>query len=345
MPNEKQSPYDFSIAPGVWGKKDVFVNYYMIEDSETDSWFLVDAGLRWSVPKIKAMANYLFGEDSKPAGIILTHGHFDHVGALHTLAKEWAVPIYAHRLEIPYLTGKSSYPPADPTVGGGMMSAMSWMYPKGPIDIHQFLHVLPDNNSIPGLSDWQYIHTPGHAPGHISLFRESDKVLIAGDAVVTTQQESIYYALSYKKKLSGPPKYFTCNWQAAKISIMKLTALDPEIIATGHGEPMKGEEMRSALSTLSKNFEHSALPARGRYLKEPAITSEKGVVFVPPAEALPVLKLLGVSLVLLSVAFILQQSKRKPDKSDVKNIIKKLKKASQRYQKVNHKLANLQSKF
>ncbi|SKC82350.1 MBL fold metallo-hydrolase [Ohtaekwangia koreensis] len=322
----KPSAYDYSIAPGVWGKKDVFVNYYFIQDSETKAWFLVDAGLKWSAPRIKAMARDLFGEGSKPAGIILTHGHFDHVGALHTLAQEWSVPIYAHTLELPYLTGKSSYPPADPTVGGGLMSSMSWMYPKGPIDIQPYIQPLLDNsdNVIPGLSGWRYIHTPGHSPGHISLFRESDKVLIAGDAVVTTRPESALYALSYKKQLSGPPKYFTCNWASAKISVLKLAALDPQIIATGHGEPMQGEEMQLALQRLSTRFEKLAQPEHGRYVNEPAVTDETGVVYLPPAveTSYPTaLKVVGISLAVLSVGFLIyyQAKKRAERKSSIGN--------------------------
>ena len=53
-----------------------------------------------------------------PAAVLLTHGHFDHVGALKELADQWDAPIYAHGLEHPYLDGRSSYPPPDPTVGG-----------------------------------------------------------------------------------------------------------------------------------------------------------------------------------------------------------------------------------
>ena len=45
------------------------------------------------------------------------------------------MPIYAHELELPYLTGRSPYPPPDPTVGGGLMADLSWMYPRGPIDL------------------------------------------------------------------------------------------------------------------------------------------------------------------------------------------------------------------
>jgi glyoxylase-like metal-dependent hydrolase (beta-lactamase superfamily II) len=323
MSHEKQQPaYDFEIAPGVWGKKEVFVNFYMIQNQETKAWFLVDAGLSWSAGKIKAMASALFGEESKPEAIILTHGHFDHTGALETLAAEWNVRVYAHYLELPYLTGKSAYPPADPTVGGGVMSSLSWIYPKGPVNVKNYIHALPDDNTIPGLDEWKYIHTPGHSPGHISLFRQSDKVLIAGDAVVTTKPESALYALSYMKSLSGPPKYLTCNWASAKISVLKLAALDPEVIATGHGVPMRGAEMRSALHTLSGKFESMATPKQGRYKNEPAITDETGIVYLPPAaKTLPgIAKALGISIAVFGIGYLVFQFSKKD--SSVKNLVK-----------------------
>lgn len=312
----------FSVAPGVWGRKDLFVNFYMIQDQKSGAWALVDAGLKWSASKIRAMASELFGEGSRPTAIILTHGHFDHVGALPALIEEWNIPVYAHPLEVPYLTGQSSYPPPDPTVGGGLMAAMSWMYPKGPIDVQDYVRPLPNNNSIPGLSDWKYIHTPGHAPGHISLFRESDRVLIAGDAFVTTKAESAMYALSSMKHLSGPPKYFTCNWASAELSVIKLAALDPEVAATGHGKTMRGEELRGALKKLSTHFKTVALPAEGRYLNEPAVTNEQGVLFLPPpTEKLSSLaKIVGLSIAVASVALLIYQQARHKNGSEPKRL-------------------------
>lgn len=302
----------FSVAPGVWGRKDLFVNYYMIQDQTTGAWALVDAGLKWSAPKIRHMAEELFGEGSKPTAIILTHGHFDHVGALATLIDEWNVPVYAHSLETPYLTGQSAYPPPDPTVGGGLMSSMSWMYPRGPINVKDFVRKLPNDNSIPGLTDWKYIHTPGHSPGHISLFRESDRVLIAGDAFVTTKAESAVFALSGIKHVSGPPKYFTCNWASAELSVIKLSALDPEVAATGHGVCMRGEELRGALKNLSTHFKAVAVPEEGRYVNEPAVTNEQGVMFLPPAteKMTRLAKVLGISIALASIALLIYQQTR-----------------------------------
>jgi glyoxylase-like metal-dependent hydrolase (beta-lactamase superfamily II) len=313
---KQTSPDVFSVARGVWGKKDLLVNYYFIQDHDSMTWALVDAGFKWSASRIKSTAEELFGADNPPVAIILTHGHFDHVGSLAKLAHEWGVQVYAHTLEVPFLTGKSSYPPADPTVGGGMMTTLSWMYPKGPIDIQEHLQALPSDNTIPGFPEWKYIHTPGHSPGHISLFRESDKVLIAGDAFVTTQSESAINALTYRKHLSGPPKYLTCNWASAKISVLKLAALDPEIVATGHGYPMFGQEMRNALHTLSRRFDVLAQPAKGRYVNEPAVTDETGVLYVPRStQTVPdAVKVVAISIAVLSIGFLIyRQLKGKPE--------------------------------
>jgi glyoxylase-like metal-dependent hydrolase (beta-lactamase superfamily II) len=310
---EQTLSHSFTVAPGVWGRKDAFVNYYMIQDQTSGSWALIDAGLKWSAPTIRNMAKEIFGEGSRPSAIILTHGHFDHVGAVKTLAKEWGVPVYAHELELPYLTGRSSYPPPDPSVGGGMMASMSFLYPTGPIDLEDTVQKLPGDNTIPGLPEWKFIHTPGHAPGHISLFRETDKVLIAGDAFVTTIAESAIYALTHLSHLSGPPKYLTCNWASAKLSVIKLAALAPEVVATGHGKPMRGEEMRFELNNLSRHFDRLAVPAQGRYVNEPALADEEGVQYVPPAtEKIPMLvKSLGVSLALISIGWLVYSQVRK----------------------------------
>jgi glyoxylase-like metal-dependent hydrolase (beta-lactamase superfamily II) len=304
----------FNVAPGVWGLKDVFVNVYMILNPFDGSWVLVDTGLKWSTTKIKKMAKQLFGENSIPSSIILTHGHFDHIGSLKKLTEEWNVPVFAHNLEVPFLTGKSSYPPPDPSVGGGLMSLVSFLYPISPINIRNNLNVLPENGGVPGLPEWKYIHTPGHAPGHISLFRESDNVLIAGDAFVTSKAESVFSVMLQTKKLSGPPKYFTYDWTLAKESVKTLMQLEPEIVASGHGAPMQGNELSESLHYLSKHFYQMAVPSGGRYVNEPAITNATGLVYIPPDNinytALTI-KVLGVTLITaLTCALLIKENKK-----------------------------------
>lgn len=273
----------YNVSPGVWGMKILFVNIYIIAsgDDEGNNWILVDAGLKGSGAKIMRMAEDIFGKGTKPSAIVLTHGHFDHVGALDELLEVWNFPVYAHYLELPYLKGISSYPPPDPMVGGGLMSLMSFTFPKKPQNLGKSVHRIPVSNVISELPDWQFIHVPGHAPGQVALFRESDRTLISADAFVTTKQESAFSVITQKHILSGPPKYFTIDWVAAKESVQKLLQLKPLAAATGHGYPMYGKELTDSLTNLVENFEEEAVPTYGRYVKEPARTNKNGVQYIP----------------------------------------------------------------
>jgi glyoxylase-like metal-dependent hydrolase (beta-lactamase superfamily II) len=305
MEKTKQGLDMFTVAPGVFGLKDTFVNMYMIADEDNvDNWILLDAGLKWSAPKIKKMAAMIFGEESRPKCIVLTHGHFDHVGSVRKLAEEWSVPVYAHYMEEPYLTGKSSYPPPDPTVGGGMMASMSFMYPRGPINIEERLLILDDDGKIPFLKDWKFIHTPGHSPGHISLWRDKDKLLISGDAFVSTKAESASAIMFEKKEINGPPKYLTTDWDMAARSVQRLASLEPEIIATGHGKPMAGPTVLDELHDLVRNFAQKAKPAHGRYVDEPVVANENGVLYVPPRKGVSRTTLLGIAVAAIAVIAI-----------------------------------------
>ncbi len=144
---------------------------------------------------------------------------------LEDLASEWDVPVYAHPLEHPYLDGTASYPPPDPSVGGGLMLLTSPLFPRGPVNVAARFRPLPPDGSVPGMPTWRWIHTPGHAPGHVSLWREADRTLIAGDAFVTTRQESVYAALT--QELHGPPMYYTSDWEKARESLRRLAPLEP----------------------------------------------------------------------------------------------------------------------
>jgi glyoxylase-like metal-dependent hydrolase (beta-lactamase superfamily II) len=107
---------------------------------------------------------------------------------------------------------------------------------------------------------WRWIHTPGHTPGHISLWRAEDAALIVGDAFVTTRQESLYSALTQRPEMHGPPMYFTPDWRAAGDSVRRLARLQPDLIVTGHGRAMEGPRMRKALWRLADRFEEIAIP-------------------------------------------------------------------------------------
>ncbi|MCU1386046.1 MAG: beta-lactamase domain protein [Acidobacteria bacterium] len=258
------------------------VNVYFVRDRVSGGWVLVDTGMHGYTNIIRRTAARLFRRP--PQAILLTHGHFDHVGTVAQLAEAWAVPVYAHPLELPYLTGRSKYPPPDPTVGGGAQAWMSPLYSRGPIDLGARVTELPINGVVPWLPEWKWLLTAGHAPGHVSFFRDTDRVMIAGDAVVTTRQESLFNVLLQRRVVSRPPAYFTPDWDTAGRSVRTIAALEPNVLATGHGQAMRGSSMRRELHDLADRFE-DAIPSTGRYVDRPAVMDRDGLVHVPPARS------------------------------------------------------------
>jgi glyoxylase-like metal-dependent hydrolase (beta-lactamase superfamily II) len=266
-----------TVAPGIVYMTTLFVNLYMVGEPG-GPWVLVDTGLPHSAPFIQRVAAQRFGEGTKPEAIILTHGHFDHAGSVIDLAAVWDVPVYAHPLEMPYLTGKSDYPPQDPTVGGAL-AFLSRFFPHSGINIAGTVRPLPEDGTVPGLRGWTWIHTPGHTAGHISLFRQTDGVLLAGDALATMDLDSWSAQVTERQELKSPPTPLTTDWVAARDSVERLSQLYPSIIAAGHGVPMAYSGVGERLSSLASRL---APPPGGRYAAQPAITDETGVVSVPP---------------------------------------------------------------
>ena len=309
-PPERATPYD--VTDDVFGIKTLFVNVFFIgEPGQGNQWTLVDAGFYGYADAIRQRAEQLYGPNNPPQAIVLTHGHADHIGSLRSLLKQWGnVPVYAHQLERPYLTGISSYPPPDPAIGGGGMALMSWVLPIGPEDFGDVLTVVTENDRIPELPDWQVVHTPGHSPGHISLFRASDRTLLAGDAFVTTNQNSLSSIINQTEEVHGPPAYFTCDWVAAEQSVKRLALFNPLKAGTGHGVSMQGLDLQLALGRLVSDFRERSIPSEGRYVKEAAVTDENGIVSMPTPTSFHVARAIGIGLAIGLVFGLLRPRRR-----------------------------------
>ena len=260
IPDELVVPLD-TIAPGLRGLRLIFVNVFGITHPD-GTWTLIDAGIPHAAARIRSWAETAFNRP--PNAIVLTHGHFDHAGSAAELADGWDCPIFAHPLEYPYLTGQQEYAGPNWKAGGGMMSLLSPLYPKAPINLGNRLKSLPGEGSELSLAElpgWTLLHTPGHTSGHVSFFRESDRTLLVGDAFCTTKPESFFEAaLAQQPELHGPPSYFTSNWSDARASVEKLAALDPLTVAVGHGKPLAGDSVPDRLQQLADDFDRVAVP-------------------------------------------------------------------------------------
>ncbi len=233
-----------TVAPGVYGlvtgkRRDS--NVYFVQSGQ--AWVLVDTMWRGRAELIKSAAEVLFGVGTRPQAIVLTHVHPDHAGSASELAHMWDVTVYVHPDEVPL-------PPSGRIIGALARVERRWMFPSG----QDGLSPLDLNVGVPGLPDWQVISTPGHTPGHLALFREGDRTLISGDAVLTVNLNSLGDALSLRHTLAGPPRFATWSWRAASESVSEVARLEPSVVVPGHGRPMAGPVLAPALRALDEQL-------------------------------------------------------------------------------------------
>lgn len=255
------------IAPGVhWlgtGNGITEANVYFVRSGS--SWVVIDTAWPNRARLIEETAASLFGANTRPAALLLTHIHPDHAGAARELARLWDVPVYVHSEELPMAAGDLSTfeqygGPLDLWVILPLLRAIPRRRRESMLaasSLKEVARAFDPRAGIPGLPDWECVHTPGHTPGHVSFFRTSDRVLITGDAVVHVQLNSIWGLLLGKQGLSLPPWYTTWNWQTSMESVAALAQLEPRVLACGHGSPLTGAGTARALRAFA---DHAAAP-------------------------------------------------------------------------------------
>ena len=246
-------------------------NVYFVRSGS--SWVLIDAGWAKDGSWIKRAAESVFGADTPAASILLTHVHPDHAGAALELARTWECPVYMHPDELPIANGDFAAMakfagPLDHWVVLPMMRAVGRRRREAILarsSLRDVAHPFEPGAGVPGLPGWECIPTPGHTPGHVSFLRASDGVLITGDAVVTLKVNSLAGLLLQQQGLSGPPRYTSWSWRAARESVAKLARLEPVVLAGGHGIPLAGAAAAETLSAFAAQFAGDvAKPDRSR---------------------------------------------------------------------------------
>jgi glyoxylase-like metal-dependent hydrolase (beta-lactamase superfamily II) len=135
---------------------------------------------------------HLADRGSEPALFLLTHGHFDHLIALPSLAKRWpSVPIAIHPADGSWVGPGAlrRHHALFTDLGAGAVverysdeipPATVFLEDDKPIFIPDSAGSSPSGVAIPG---WKVLHTPGHSPGSVCLYHEGDGILIAGDTL------------------------------------------------------------------------------------------------------------------------------------------------------------------
>lgn len=199
------------LAPGVWRLSEFpqpLINVYLAED------VLIDAGRRWDTGRIRKQLDGI-----ELSLLALTHVHPDHQGAARAVCEERGIPLACHADDVDAMEGRR---PVAATQHP-MARAFAWLWQGPP---HQVDRVLAEGDEVAG---FRVVHAPGHAPGEVIFFRDSDRVAICGDVI-----RNISY-LTLRPRLDEPPKDLTPDPVENRRSILKLAELNPSLILPGHG--------------------------------------------------------------------------------------------------------------
>lgn len=208
------------VVPGV------IANTYILADA--DGLTVIDAGLPRSEKKILAYVASLGRSARDVKRIIITHADLDHFGGLAALQKATGAHTYSSQIEAEAMAkGESSrqISPSGFSLRRIVFSILSPFIKATPFQVDE---ILTEGQTLPILGGLQVLETPGHTPGHLSLFVPSAQILFCGDSIVADQNG-----------LQGSRPGITWNENQARASERKQAQLGAQIVCSGHGPVVK----------------------------------------------------------------------------------------------------------
>jgi glyoxylase-like metal-dependent hydrolase (beta-lactamase superfamily II) len=193
------------------------MNAYLLDD------VLVDSGARFSAGRL---LEALEGHDVRAHAV--THAHFDHVGASHAVCEHLGIPLWCGKGD------REAIESGD--LSGILPRSRSWVARVGKLfagPSHPVSRTLEEGDEVGGFT---VLECPGHTPGHLALWRASDRVLVLGDVLFHRNPVTL------RKGLTEPFDAATTDPSLNRDSARRLAALDPAVVCFGHGAPLRDPE-------------------------------------------------------------------------------------------------------
>lgn len=209
---------------------------------DQNSAVLVDTGFPGLLPKFKEALKEAHVPWEQLRTVIITHQDLDHIGSLPALLSDesLSLTVLAHEIEKPYIEGErmllkhtpealaaaeAMIPPHIPEEWRHAFLSVLSHPPKGRVD-----QALTDGEILPLAGGITIIHTPGHSPGHLSLYHHNSRTLIAADALTVQDGE-----------LHGPTPSATPDMKLALSSLAKFSEYEIEKVICYHGGIYRGD--------------------------------------------------------------------------------------------------------
>ena len=231
------------VADGVWLLRGDFrgaMNVYFLEDGDGVVQF--DAGTKSMRKAVRAAGEQLGGIKR----VVLGHAHADHRGT----APYVDAPVFCHAADVADAESDSSQAPYF-DLSQLPVAWVRWIYPLllrrwdgGAVRISG---TVAEGDEVAG---FQVLHFPGHAPGLIGLWRESDRVALVSDTVYLVDSGRLKPLP--EGEASVPHPAWAWNHAMAKESLRRLAALDPRVVGAGHEHPLRGESLRATLERAAE---------------------------------------------------------------------------------------------